>query len=228
MEKLSLDIENGDRAAESGIVFFDFDDALISGSSWRAVHEQLGVVNEANKHYEKYKNGSITFSEWGDLDAGLWKNASKAEIATATQQVDRLDEVAGSIGELRSDGFVVGVVSGGVDCFIEEVLSDVDLDFLIANTLSTENGHITGNVDMKVTPDTKQKIFDEVADMFSIPLDQTIAVGNSADDFQRDLQGLQIGLNPSDSQTRKMSDEVVESDSLGPVLKPIQEWRSGS
>jgi phosphoserine phosphatase len=106
-------------------------------------------------------------------------------------------------------------------------MDEHNLDFLTANRLHINDGQITGGVDMTVTPYTKQDIFEQIASDCSIPLEQTIAIGNSSDDFQQNRRGLQIGLNPSDETTREMADQIVEGESIESVLQIIQEWEDG-
>jgi len=212
----------------NGAVFLDFDDALISGSSWRILHQHFGVVDEANEHYRMFSEDEITFSEWGDLDAGLWEGFPAGKIATAAEGIECISGMSSTIQSLRSDGFVVGIVSGGVRQLIAEIIAGEELDFLKANSLTIKDATVTGKVDMAVTPDTKQGIFEEIAHRNSLSMDQTVAIGNSSDDFQRNLRGLQIGLNPSDESTRELSDQIVEGERIDPVLPIIQNWFSGS
>jgi phosphoserine phosphatase len=211
-----------------GVVFLDFDDALIFGSTWRILHQHFGVVEDANEHYDKFSDGEVSFSQWGHLDAGLWGGNPASALTDAAENIDRISGIDTTIQALRSEGYVVGIVSGGVQQLISEIMDGHKLDFLTANNLNLENGRITGDVDMTVTPYTKQDIFEQIASNHSIPLEQTIAIGNSSDDFQRNLRGLQIGLNPSDETTRDMADQIVEGESIEPVIPIIQEWAGGT
>lgn len=228
MNTSTITSDRADESQPESVVFLDFDDALIFGSTWRLLHQHLGVVEDANEHYDMFSNGEISFSEWGHLDAGLWEGNPADEIAEAAEDIDRITGIDTTIRTLRSEGYVVGIVSGGIRQLISEIMDGHKLDFLVANELDIEDGTITGDVDMAVTPYTKQDIFEQIASNHSVPLDQTIAIGNSADDFQRNLRGLQIGLNPSNDHTRDMADRIVEGESIEPVLPIIQEWSDGS
>lgn len=209
-----------------GIVFLDFDDALIFDSSWQRLHQQFGTNGESETHYEQYKVGEISFAEWGHLDAGLWAGEPIDHVEQAAATVDRIDDIGSTINTLRSDGFVVGVVSGGLRQFIEAVLADQQLDFLVANDLETADGQLTGDVTMNVTADSKDEIFSRLADSYDITLSQTVGVGNSPEDFQPDLQGLQIGLNPTSDETSRRADAILDGESLRPIVSIVQDWDS--
>lgn len=228
MDQSIAETSGSGQTASRGLVFFDFDNTLIPGTSWRLLHEQFNVVEEANVHYDQFRDGKVSFAEWGKLDASLWGGSSKSGIAEAAATVDRLSEVEDVITTLSTDGYRVGVVSGGVEQLIRQVLSDVSIDFLVANVLEVDDGEITGTVDMQVTSDGKADIFRQLATQFDVPLEQTVAVGNSASDFQPDDQGLQIGLNPSNKTARARSDVVIEGDSLQPVITTVHNWDNGS
>lgn len=228
MDQSVTDAYDSTQRVPRGVVFLDFDDALIRDSSWRLLHGQFGVIEQANAHYERFGDGEIGFAEWGELDASLWEGAAESEIAEAATTVDRLSGVEDAVATLSADGYRIGVVSGGVEQFIREVLSDVSLDFLVANELDVDDGEITGTVDMRVTSERKADIFRRLATQYDVSLSQTVAVGNSAHDFQPDDQGLQIGLNPSDETARTRSDLVIEGDSFQPVVTTIHDWDTGS
>lgn len=212
----------------AGIVFLDFDDALIFGSTWRILHQHFNVIEDANEHYGRFSDGEISFCRWGHLDAGLWASNPVNALNDAAENIDRISGIDTTIQTLRSKGYVVGIVSGGVQQLISEIMDGHELDFLTANRLYLEDGRITGDIDMTVTSHTKPDIFEQIASSYSIPLKQTIAIGNSSDDFQRDLRGLQIGLNPSDETTRNMADQIVEGESIEPVIPIVQEWAEGT
>lgn len=216
------------RTPPAGVIFLDFDDALIRDSSWRLLHGQFDVVEAADEHYEQYGNGEIGFAEWGELDAGLWEGFPESGITEAATNVERLSGIRNATETLSDAGYRVGVVSGGVKQLIQKVLADVTLDFVIANELEIEDGVITGDVDMRVTSDGKSDIFRELATGHDVSLNQTVAVGNSASDFQPNGRGLQIGLNPTDETARSRSDVVIEGDSMEPVVGRIHEWDNGS
>lgn len=228
MDQSITDAPVSTQSPQQGIIFFDFDDALIRDSSWRLLHDQFEVVEEADMHYNQFAAGEIGFTEWGNLDAELWEGYPESGIVEAAASANRLSGISDTIAGLLDCGYRVGVVSGGVKQFIQEVLTDVSLDFLVANDLEIEGGVITGDVNMRVTSAGKSAIFRQLATQYDVPLEQTVAVGNSADDFQPDGQGLHIGLNPSDDTARDRSDVVIEGDSLEPVIGVIHDWDCGS
>lgn len=88
------------------------------------------------------------------------------------------------ITELHRHGWKVGAVSGGFREIVDGLASDAHLDHWLANRLEVADGRLTGRVlDDIVTRDVKLDALRRWADEDGIPMEQTVAVGDGANDI---------------------------------------------
>jgi phosphoserine phosphatase len=207
-----------------GIVFFDYDGVLNKGSSWRAVHKTLDTVPAANEQYDQYYEGEISFAEWGHLDASLWSGTCLERFYEATEQIELVGGINETVTTLKQEGFIAGVVSGGVHQLIEASVRDCGFDFIIANEVAIENGHVSGAVSMDVTKGTKLKYYQHLADRYAVSLDRSVTIGDSEDDFQPMERGLNIAFNADNVATRSAADIIIEADDLRRILTVVEKW----
>lgn len=121
--------------------------------------------------------------------------------------IDAVDEVARSISlapgartlvrTLRRLGFSTAVVSGGFHEVIDPVCNELGVDRVAANRLEVADGALTGRlsgpiVDKAGKADALRRFADELA----VPLTQTVAVGDGANDVDMiAIAGLGIAFN---------------------------------
>lgn len=88
------------------------------------------------------------------------------------------------ITELHGRGWKVGAVSGGFHEIVDDLAADAHLDHWLANRLEAAGGRLTGRVlgDI-VTKDVKLDAVRRWADEDGIPMEQTVAVGDGANDI---------------------------------------------
>lgn len=88
------------------------------------------------------------------------------------------------IAELHRHGWTVGAVSGGFHEVVDDLAADARLDHWLANRLEAVDGRLTGRVlgDI-VTKDVKLAALRRWADEDGIPMGQTVAVGDGANDI---------------------------------------------
>ena len=101
------------------------------------------------------------------------------------------------IRTLRRLGFRIAIVSGGFTYFTDHLRHQLDIDHAFANELEIVNGRLTGElVGPVVDRRRKAVLLREVADVEGIPLDQTVAVGDGANDLDMlAAAGLGIAFN---------------------------------
>ncbi len=94
-------------------------------------------------------------------------------------------------------GYTVGVVSGGFTQVVEPLAAELGLDFAAANVLEVEGGVLTGQlVGPVVDRAGKAAALTRFAAEAGIPLEQTVAVGDGANDLEMLARaGLGIAFN---------------------------------
>jgi phosphoserine phosphatase len=116
-------------------------------------------------------------------------------------------------------GFHVGVVSGGFSVVTDRFVSELGLDFAIANELEVADGVLTGRVTGPVVDRAgKAEALRRMAEQYSVPLAQTVAVGDGANDIDMlEVAGLGIAFNAK-AALRAAADAALNVPFLDTVL----------
>jgi phosphoserine phosphatase len=85
---------------------------------------------------------------------------------------------------LRTLGLKTAIISGGFSFAADALRARFGLDYAYSNTLEVKQGKLTGRVlDPIVGPQRKADLLDALAQREGIPLEQTVAVGDGANDL---------------------------------------------
>jgi phosphoserine phosphatase len=189
------------------IVFFDMDSTLIDMEIIDEMAEKAGVFKEVSRITEKVRRGDLDFEEALVQRVALLKGLKVKELEKIRQEM-RLSEGAEElVSILKRLGFKLGVVSGGFHYFADYLKDKMGLDFAYANQLEIKNGKLTGKVLGKIVDNAyKARIVNMVSDAEGILLDQTVAVGDGANDvLMLGQAGLGIAYNASGKLDRAAS-----------------------
>jgi phosphoserine phosphatase len=89
------------------------------------------------------------------------------------------------INQLNNNRWHIAIASGGFTYFAEYLQQRLGLDASIANVLSIEEGVLTGKVEGDIVDaSAKAKSVETLSQRWQIPLVQTIAMGDGANDLQ--------------------------------------------
>jgi phosphoserine phosphatase len=94
-------------------------------------------------------------------------------------------------------GYRCGIVSGGFTQITDRLVTRLDLDFSAANTLEIVHGKLTGRLLGELLDRRgKAEALRKIAADFGIPLSQTVAVGDGANDIDMlATAGLGVAFN---------------------------------
>ena len=88
------------------------------------------------------------------------------------------------IAQLRRLGYKTAILSGGFSYFAEDLQKRLGIDYVYANALPVKDGLVTGEVlEPIVDGERKALLLRELAQREGISLEQTIAVGDGANDL---------------------------------------------
>lgn len=120
---------------------------------------------------------------------------------------------------LRRLGYRVGVVSGGFTVFTDRFVGELGLDFAAANQLEVADGALTGAlVGPIIDRAAKAAALRRFAAQYDVPLEQTVAVGDGANDIDMiEAAGLGIAFNAK-AALRESADATVSVPYLDSVL----------
>jgi phosphoserine phosphatase len=110
-------------------------------------------------------------------------------------------------------------VSGGFTVFTDRFVAELGLEFAAANELDVVDGRLTGHVVEPVLDrEGKAEALRQFAERFDVPLSQTVAVGDGANDIDMlELAGLGIAFN-GNAALRAAADASVTQPFLDSVL----------
>lgn len=179
------------------LVVMDVDSTLIQHEVIELLAQEAGCGDEVAMITSRAMAGELDFEaslrERVKLLAGLPIDALERALA-------RMLPTPGArtfIRTLRSMGFKVAIVSGGFTYFTDHLQRLFDIDYAFANELEVLDGQLTGNVVGDVVDRRrKAELLRHVAGLEGIPLDQTVAVGDGANDLDMlATAGLGIAFN---------------------------------
>lgn len=166
------------------LVFFDMDSTLIEMELIDEMAKRAGVFKEVSRITEKARRGDIDFEEALTQRVALLKGLRIRELEEIRKEM-RLSEGAEElVRTLKRLGYKLGVVSGGFHYFADYLKDKLGLDFAYANRLEVKGGKLTGRVVGEIVDSTfKAKIIHMVASREGVLLDQTVAIGDGANDI---------------------------------------------
>ena len=186
------------------LVFFDMDSTLVDMEIIDEMAERAGVFKEVSRITEKARRGDIDFEEALIQRVALLKGL-KVEALEKIRSEMKLSEGAEDLVEtLKGSGYKLGLVSGGFDYFADFLKERLSLDFSFANQLEIKNGALTGKVLGRIVDNTyKAKIVNMVSSEAGVLLDQTVAIGDGANDvLMLGQAGLGIAYNAKEKIER--------------------------
>ncbi len=179
------------------LIVLDVDSTLVRGEVIDELAARAGRAAEVAAITAAAMNGELDFAE-----------SLRARVATlAGLPVEVLDEVREAlvltpgartlIRTLQRLGFRCGIVSGGFTQITDPLAESLGLDFAAANTLEVADGRLTGGlVGEIVDRPGKARALARFAEQYAIPLEQTVAVGDGANDLDMlNAAGLGIAFN---------------------------------
>lgn len=201
------------------LIVFDVDSTLIQGEVIEMLAARAGAEAKVAAITEAAMRGELDFEE-----------SLRDRVATlAGLPADVVDEVAEeleltpgartTIRTLRRLGYHCGVVSGGFRKVIEPLAHELMLDYVAANDLEIVDGKLTGRVIGPIVDRPgKAKALRDFAQQAGVPMEQTVAVGDGANDIDMlTAAGLGVAFNAKPA-LREVADASLSHPYLDTVL----------
>ncbi len=179
------------------LVQLDVDSTLIQQEVIELLAAKAGVANEVITITDKAMRGELDFEQSLRARVALLKGLPVSAISEVQQQILLTPGARTLISTLHKLGHTVAVVSGGFIDVIAPLLKELNIKHFKANTLGVENGVLTGEVTGPVIDRAaKAAALHEFAALESISMEQTIAIGDGANDLDMiAAAGLGIAFN---------------------------------
>ena len=179
------------------LVVLDVDSTLIQNEVIDLLAEQAGCGEQVSKITERAMNGELNFEESLIERVGLLQGLDELGIERAWQNLTLTPGARTFCRTLGRLGFTTAIVSGGFSIFTRRLQRELNIQHARANELEIVDGRLTGKViGPIVTRTTKADFLHEIAELESVPIDQTVAVGDGANDLDMlSVAGLGIAFN---------------------------------
>lgn len=201
------------------LVVLDVDSTLIENEVIELLAEQAGSRTEVEKITSRAMNGELDFEKSLRARVATLAGLPESVFETVGAMVRVTDGVPAMIAGVKAAGGRVAVVSGGFHEVLDPVASALGLDYWRANRLEVADGLLTGGlVGPIIDAQAKAHTLREWAADFGVPLSQTVAVGDGANDLpMMAIAGLAVGFDAK-APVRDLAGVLIDSRDLSQLL----------
>ena len=177
-----------------GLLVMDVDSTLIMEEGIDLLGEEAGVGTQVAAITERAMRGELDFEAALRERVTLLKGLPEDIFARIAERIHFTPGAEDLVKELHKHGYKVGLVSGGFHETVDRLAEQLGIDYVKANRLEIQQGLLTGRVlgDI-VTKDTKLAMLKAWAAENKLELNQTIAMGDGANDLPM-IQAAGIGI----------------------------------
>lgn len=170
--------------AVPGLVLMDMDSTTIQIECIDEIARLYGVGDQVSAVTAAAMRGELDFNESLRTRVGKLAGAPESVIKEVADNMPLMPGLVALIAGLKAAKWKVAIASGGFTYFANRLKADHGFDAAYANTLEiiddTLTGQVTGEI---VNADVKARTLKELATSFDIPMNQTVAIGDGANDL---------------------------------------------
>ena len=176
------------------LILFDVDSTLIKQEVIDLLADKSGHGREVQQITAKAMKGEIDFAQALSKRVSLLEGLPDSVFDEVISQISFAEGSDELFSYLRKNSFLVGAVSGGFHNVLDKLFAQFQLDFLKANVLEVADGRLTGKITAApVDRMAKAQALREFASLHNIELENTVAVGDGANDIDMiELAGLGV------------------------------------
>ncbi|AMQ82510.1 MULTISPECIES: phosphoserine phosphatase SerB [Pseudomonas] len=166
------------------LAVFDMDSTLIEAEVIDELAKAAGVGDQVSQITERAMAGELDFRASFKERLALLKGLDVSVLDSIGASL-RLTEGAETLfAELKRLGYKTAILSGGFTYFAKQLQARLGIDYVFANELEVVDGKCTGvAIEPIVDAQRKADLLKQLAEKEGLRLEQTIAVGDGANDL---------------------------------------------
>ncbi len=180
------------------LICFDMDSTLIQTEVIDELAKYAGVGKQVKEITESAMRGEIDFKESFTKRVSLLKGLDASVMQEIAENLPMTEGLERVMLALKKYGYKIAILSGGFTYFGQYLQRKFNIDYVYANELEVDDdgkltGHYVGEI---VDGRRKAELLRLIAQVEKLDLEQTIAVGDGANDLPMlSLAGLGIAFH---------------------------------
>jgi len=166
------------------LVAFDMDSTLIQIEVIDELARCANVGDKVAAITAAAMRGELDFEGSFRRRLGLLRGLPQEAISRLAARLPLTPGAHRLLRTLKLMGYKTAVLSGGFTCFARKLQQELGFDFVYANELAVHEGVVTGEVSGEIIhANRKAELLSQIAAAEGLSLEQTIAVGDGANDL---------------------------------------------
>jgi phosphoserine phosphatase len=167
------------------ILVADMDSTIIEQECIDELAAALGIKEQVAAITDRAMRGELDFAQALDTRVALLKGLERKIIEEVRrEQITLTPGGRALVQTMKAYGAYTSLVSGGFTFFADYFAKRIGFDEAVANVLEFDGDQLTGTVTKPIVDkDTKRQRLAAIAAERNVPLSQTIAVGDGANDL---------------------------------------------
>ncbi len=201
------------------LVVMDVDSTLIQQEVIELLGAKAGVQSEIAKITESAMRGELDFEASLRARVALLKGLPASVLVDVQSEITLTPGARTLVRTLKKLGHHIALVSGGFEPVIAPLANELGIDHMRANNLEIADGKLTGElVGPVIDRAGKATALRDFAAEHNVDLDQTIAIGDGANDLDMiAIAGMGIAFNAKPA-VKAAADSSVSAPYLDSVL----------
>jgi len=200
------------------LAVFDMDSTLIEAEVIDELAKAAGVGEQVAEITERAMRGELDFRASFKERLALLKGLPEEVLEQIAERLPLTEGAEVLFAELKRLGYKTAILSGGFTYFAKRLQAQLGIDYVYANELEIVDGRLTGvAIEPIVDAQRKADLLRELAQREGLQLEQTIAVGDGANDLPMlGLAGLGVAFRakPLVKQSAKQAISTLGLDGI--------------
>lgn len=195
----------------------DMDSTAIQIECIDEIAKLAGVGEEVSEVTERAMRGELDFKASLRERVGKLKDTDVSVLETVRSSLPLMPGLTSLVRKLQSLDWHVAIASGGFTYFADHLRDRFDLVDAVSNHLEVKDGKLTGKViGPIVDAQYKAETLIKLAEKLEIPLSQTVAIGDGANDLKMiQAAGLGVAFHAKPKVYAQASVAIRHADLMG-------------